>query len=351
MIDYEYINTRLRILELKSISSEDLRELLSRTEGLDAIKEYLKKTSYGIHVSEETGDIVFLLDRALRLHFSETMREILQICKGVGGNLVETILSIWDLYNIKTLLRGKIRAISSEEITTSLMPAGSLREIILIEVYRQPSVQAMVDMLITMGYTFVWPLKQFKYISEAHTIVAETELEKSFYSHALKRIELSHEKDKNKAIAKEVLRLIIDRANLLLVLKGLTGRIPPEEILPYYIRGGRLITIEVFKKMLECKSISECISLIWSEIWRFRWEIYRDTYPHSDISFMVERWLDYEILKYSWRLSRQDPFNISYVIACIWRKVHEIVNLRMIIKGIQYGIPREEIEKSIISCY
>jgi len=346
MIDYEYINTRIRALEVEALSSEDLQEIFRRGT-LEDIRDYLKKTSYGPYIREETRDITLILDEALRLYFTRTMTQILQICKGAGGDLIEIVLSLWDLYNIKTLLRGRVKALPVDVVATSFLPAGSLREFILREAYRQPSIQAMVDMLITMGYTFIWPLKKFRYISDAEMIKIETELDKNFYSHALKRIELSYEKDQNKHIVKDIFRLIIDRINLLLVFKGLMERISPEEMIPYFIRGGKLIPPETFRKMLECRNVSECVAMVGSDIWKLRWERYKENYPYHDVFFIGERWIDHEIFIYSRRVSRRDPFNISSVIACIWGKVFEITNLRIIIKGIQYGVPREEIEDSI----
>ena len=51
------------------------------------------------------------------------------------------------------------------------------------------------------------------------------------------------------------------------------------------------------------------------------------------------------------RLPREDPLNIGLAVSFIWKKINEVINLRTILRSIQFNIPQDETEKLLIITY
>ncbi len=348
MPDYAYINTRIRSMEADLLSERHLRELISFRE-LSGAVTYLKKTIYGIYFPEGLEEsLIGKVDTALRTALSDLMHKMNTLFKGDSRVLIEVLLGRWDIFNIKTLLRGKLNNISAQEVLSATVPAGSLDEGMLREVYKQPSVQAMLDMLLTIGYSYIAPLTKIKYLHEGDLFRGEIALENAFFVNALRRLDASGEKGINIALAEDTIRMLIDRYNLIAAVRMAEDGLRTDEAAGYFIEGGKRITLSVYKRVTRGRDINECISMIGNATLQRRWEGFS---PHSRITsptLLVERWMDYEMLDHAVRLPREDPFHVGLAISHIWKKVNEVINLRIILHGIHYNLPQVEIEELLI---
>lgn len=346
MTDYAYINSRIRSMEAGLLTNVQLKDLLSCRD-LTALSNYLKKTHYGIYLTEGMEDSMMnTIDAGLRVSLSESMQKIMKLYSG-GDNatpLIGILLGRWDLFNIKTLIRGKFHNVHAQEALSATVPAGSLDEAILQEIYKQPSVQTMIDMLITIGHSYVNPLKKIRYRHEGELFKGEVELEKAFFANAHRLLKASDEKGINRTIVEDVITMLIDRYNLITAIKLTEGGIITEEAVAYFIEGGRNIPLSVYRKMMRCRDASECISATGSDMLRIHYERFSAQSRITNPMLLMERWMDHEMLIHTARLPREDLFHIGLVISYIWKKVNEIINLRTIVRGIHYGLPQDEIE-------
>ncbi len=55
--------------------------------------------------------------------------------------LIGAYLMRWDVWNIKSILRGKFSGASDEEIRETLVPAGSMRSDTLNELIKKPDIR------------------------------------------------------------------------------------------------------------------------------------------------------------------------------------------------------------------
>lgn len=330
------------------LSERDLREILSFRE-LSIAVTYLKKTIYGNYFFEDTGEsLIYKIDAALRTSLADSMQKILSLFKGYNGTLVKVLLGRWDVFNIKTLIRGKLNNVHAEEVLSATVPAGSLDEGMLNELYKQPSVQEMLDMFFTIGYSYVLPLIKVRNLYGGNLFKGEVELEKSFFADALRRLKSSKETGLNKAIVGDTLKILIDRYNLIAAIKMAEGGLHLDEAVTYFIEGGSRVSLSIYKKIIKGRDIDECISMIGSTAWKTDWESFSARSRISSSTLLAERWMDYKILTGAVRTPREDPLNIGLIISYIWRKVNEVINLRTILRGIHYNIPQSEIEGLLI---
>ena len=330
------------------LNEEQLREILSFRE-LSAVAGYLKKTIYGFYFSEGVeGPLIYTMDTTLRTSLSVSMKKILSFFKGDDNTLIDVLLSRWDIFNIKTLVRGKLNNIPSDEALSATVPAGSLDEGMLREVYKQPSVQAVLDMLFTLRYTYVSSLIRIRNLNEGNLFKGEVELERAFFKDALSRIKSSRERGLNSAIVEDAIRLLIDRYNLVASIKIAEGGLRSEDATGYFIEGGSLISLDLYKRIVKGRDVSECMSMIDRAVWKMHWNRFSAQSRITNPLLLVERWMDYEILNYGIRLPHEDPLHIGLVISYIWKKTNEVINLRTIVSGIYYNLPQGEVEGLLI---
>ncbi|MBI5096290.1 MAG: V-type ATPase subunit [Nitrospirae bacterium] len=347
MSDYAYIHTRIRFMEGDLLTADQLRRLLSFRE-LSAAVTYLKKTPYRLYFSEGIeGALIDRIDTALRTAISSTIQKIYKIFKGEDILLLEILLGRWDVFNIKTLIRGKLHNVVPQEVLSSTIPAGRLDEGTLKEVYKQPSVQTMVDMLFTIGFTYAAPLRRLEYLQEGDLFKGEIGLERAFFRHLLRRLKAYDKRGINRAMVEDTVERLIDRYNLMAAVKvagsGIQG-IQINEAEAWFIDGGKVIRPELYKKILRGSDLSQSISMIDHATWKSHWDQFYARTRITDPLLRIERWLDYEMLTYAIRLPRKDPFNIGLVISYLWRKINEVMNLRILLRGIHYNLPQGEIE-------
>ena len=277
-----------------------------------------------------------------------SMKKILSFFKGDDNTLIDVLLSRWDIFNIKTLVRGKLNNIPSDEALSATVPAGSLDEGMLREVYKQPSVQAVLDMLFTLRYTYVSSLIRIRNLNEGNLFKGEVELERAFFKDALSRIKSSRERGLNSAIVEDTIRLLIDRYNLVASIKIAEGGLRSEDATGYFIEGGSLISLDLYKRIVKGRDVSECMSMIDRAVWKMHWNRFSAQSRITNPLLLVERWMDYEILNHGIRLPHEDPLHIGLVISYIWKKTNEVINLRTIVRGIYYNLPQGEVEGLLI---
>lgn len=364
MPDYAYINARIRSMEGELLSQEQIRELLSLRE-LSSAVAYLKKTVYTHSLTEGAqGSPINITDNAIRASLSGSMQKVIALFKGDENNLIQILLSRWDLFNIKTLLRGKLNHAASDEVLSATVPAGSLDENMLKEIYKQPSIQALLDMLFTIGYRYVSSVIKFKNLHEGNLLQAEVELERAFFKDILKRIKnndspplcsrggmggsFSSERRTNRAILGDTIQMLIDRYNLIAAVRMANGGLQTDEAVGYFIEGGKMVTLEIFRKMIKDRDVSECMLTIGNDVWKRHYERFTAQSRITNPVLLVERWMDHEVLNYALKLHRSDPLNIGLAISYILRKTNEVINLRTILRGILYNLPQGEIEGLLV---
>ncbi len=125
---YAYTNTRVRVMKSKLIPSEEYSKLLKMS--LDQIARYLQETTYKKEIDElgtqyEGAD---LIEYALNKNLANSFKKVLDFSLKDSRESIKLFLRKYDIWNIKTILRGKQSNESAEEIIQNLVPAGEFSE-------------------------------------------------------------------------------------------------------------------------------------------------------------------------------------------------------------------------------
>ena len=122
---WAYIVARVKVMKRRLIPSEEYKKLLNMS--FDEIVRYLEETEY----KKEIDELAYkysgprLLDYALSLNLGRTYKKIQDVSFGLAKNIITEYLKRWDIWNIITIVRGKLVNVSAEEIEESLVPVGS----------------------------------------------------------------------------------------------------------------------------------------------------------------------------------------------------------------------------------
>jgi V/A-type H+-transporting ATPase subunit C len=146
--DFGYGNARLRARKAGLLGRPEYEALIGKD--VDAMLGALSGTPYGPEVdaalTRHHG--VQRLHEAVRLHLAHVLEEMRSFYKDRARELVDALLSRWDLHNTITLLRGEAIAPHTEDALLHVYPMGALDDALAREVARQNEFAAAVQLLV-----------------------------------------------------------------------------------------------------------------------------------------------------------------------------------------------------------
>ena len=137
--DFVYGNTRLRARKGELLGEREYEALLGRD--LEGILEALAGTAYRAEIEAVlavTGANRRALHEALSRHLARALGELRAFYEGRARELVDLLLSRFDLHNLLALLRGRVRGQPAEQVLANVFPLGALGGAAAQEIARQP---------------------------------------------------------------------------------------------------------------------------------------------------------------------------------------------------------------------
>lgn len=146
--DFTYGNARLRARKAGLLARADYEDLLGKD--LETLVGALSATPYGPEVEAALTRYhgVRRLHEAVRRHLARSLEEMRSFYEGRARELVDLLLSRWDLHNAITLLRGEAVAPHTEDALAYVYPMGALDDALAREIARQNEFAAAVQLLI-----------------------------------------------------------------------------------------------------------------------------------------------------------------------------------------------------------
>src|SRR4030067_1781632 len=191
MTDYSYINARIRGMKGRLFGLSEYEELI-KMHDLPSVVLFLSDSEYGRFIVSAEKAGVNEAEEALRRDISDTFKKIYEIADDKIKRLLGILLGRWDVYNIKTILRGRHINKTPEDIMPLLIATGVFSESLLKELCLQVDVKGIADALITWrspyGYVIQEGIKEYKESDDISSI--ELRLDKFFYTDSLKRLDI-----------------------------------------------------------------------------------------------------------------------------------------------------------------
>ncbi len=325
------------------------------------------------------------IEEGLKEHLSSTYAKVVKV---VGGNkeasrLLNLLLGRWDLHNLRTVIRGKHSEATDEEIKSQLMPVGSLDEVVLTELIKQPNIKACIDLLANWKVPYAKPLQEGyrRYLNTGNLADLEMSVDKFYYEFALSETERRGPlgSPQSVTLVGEFFKREIDFVNIMSALRlvkehlaeelvkrsaseglgdRLTGGVAAagagdkgqsrEGLARYFIEGGRELPVPRLVELAMLPEVEDLVeALRGTSYWQTLNEGLKRFFETGSIS-VLERIMEEGIIKSTVALFRLDPLNFSQIIAYLWAKFNEVVNLRIVLHGKAVGMQDDRIREALV---
>ncbi|WP_048145094.1 V-type ATP synthase subunit C [Methanothrix harundinacea] len=335
-VKYAYITGRVRAMKTKLIPHEMYQRML----GMDIpeITRYLEETQYKEEIDLMAKDHsgAELVEFATFANLAKTYRKLLDVSIDEPQFLILEYLRRWDIWNIKTILRGKFYGASEEEITKYLVPAGELDMEFLEGLVKKERVEEVISAFDGTDYYEALAHYDGQMLSSV-----ENALDKLYYFRMERAV--GGTLSVGGGLLLKYVRKEIDVKNLVTLFRMNKAGIEASVIQDNLIPGGKLH--EELSRMAG-QSYNEFVRGL--EGYPF-WSAISDVAAEGGSVSRIEARLRAYLVRYAWAISNYHPLSILPVLGYIVSKDTEVSNIRKIVRGKEAGLPAELIEEQVVA--
>jgi V/A-type H+-transporting ATPase subunit C len=319
-------------------------EPLMRLDSAGALSEKLKATRYGPFIeaaSSRYADPLEALSSALLSALSGSLGQLWKIAPEGTRPLIKAVLSNWEVFDLKTIVRGLSRGVKREEIKAALIPAGEFDMASLATLLSSKDVFDLVGFLDTWGSPYAAVLRPGLKEYQRNGRIIEMELSADLRTNRLFMESLSAGFFDGR-VMREWLALRTDLRNALTLLKIAGEGYAAEAASGFFIEGGYRLKRPEFTRLAGLKTKEELLAALKDT----GGSVVRSVLETAGAdSALMEEAAEDAIKERLRTLSIVDPLSIALPASYIYMKVREIKNLRLLSRGVAFGIPTEELRR------
>jgi V/A-type H+-transporting ATPase subunit C len=346
--DYGYCNARARGMRSRLLNAAYLDQLMAAAD-LSKVIGLLMDSEYSPELEEQLihGHSTAAVDEALKVNMVRTFRKVMGFVNGEAEFLLATLLGRWDLFNIKTIIRGKHMKLSAEEIEESLFAVGLFSAVDLSALCREQDARAVADTLVTWAVPYSEPLRAAmpEYMRTNDLSLLELALDKYYFEWAAGRLS---GKGPNARLTRKLLGVQTDAINLLTVFRLQKADVEGIDIERFFLPGGLNVSKDLFLALAPLSDVDEVVDRLKRTPYGMQLDPVVINYIEEGSISVFERALEDFVMRKALAAGRGDPLGVGIVIGYLWAKQNEITNLRIIVKGKAVGMPPDRMRKELI---
>jgi V/A-type H+-transporting ATPase subunit C len=334
---YAYGTARVHAMKVKLFPKETYAKLLVMD--LPEIARFIEESEYKAEVDElaRTYSGIDLVEFATHLNLARTFTKLMEMTMGEPHDLIVEYLRRWDIWNIKTILRGKTYGASDEEIVRILVPSGELSREFLQTLVRKPSVEEVIAAL--KGTVYHDLIKDIDYTESSMKV--EDELDKFYYARMVDFVS----RIGGSSLYLTVIKMEIDVANLKTLFRLKNAGISGSRVLEYVIPSGLYLSDKEIETMAEAP-FDEFVALL--SKYRY-WSAISDIVTQrmgslSKIELRLNKYLNEHV----WGISTFNPLTVLPMLGYMLSKDAEVDNIQAIVRGKEAGLPQEIIKDHLV---
>ncbi|HEY5540537.1 MAG TPA: V-type ATPase subunit [Coriobacteriia bacterium] len=346
--DAGYANARLRGMRSRLLPHAFYERLIETPDVAQVVKD-LMETEYGPDLEGKLvhGFTAEVIDEALKDNMIRAYRKVLTFVHPQARKLLSTLLGRWDVFNIKTILRGAHNHVPFDEMKTSFFPAGYLDEDELEALARFDDVRAVVDTMAMWGLVYAVPLRRAypSYAKDNDLAPLELALDLQYAEWASSRL-VGEAIDVE--VSRRILGMQIDTANLVMAFRLLKADVESSKAERYFLEGGRTIRKSLFLELARLSDVDEVLD-------RLKRTPYTEALDEAALRYLenasipvFERALEELLMRTALVAGVRDPHGVGVAISYLYGKQNEITNLRIIVKGKTVGMPADRVREELI---
>lgn len=342
---------RLQALSLNFLSKDYMQNLI-RARDVNEIAKQLTSTWYGPEI-ERAASLYKppeLVEVALNRHLVGFNRLAIETTPFSGRSAIRAYLAKWDIQNIELILSSKSlgKTITETEhflVSSRNFPAGvscgNIPHDEIKIVLSQPNTEAAVNQLVRYGYGTVLMQHLGNYQKTADLGPMMVALQRYYYSVLLEALKFFQG---DEGVIRELIRVEIDKKNILTLLKAKESNLEKEVVIQHLIEGGNIPTPQL-GEMYMVRNVEELLGRI-DTYYKLgdRLEQYKKTKSLIDFEGALDRFISEMYLN---RLKTL-PLSIGTIFYFIMWAERERENIRKIVYGKHYNLPMERISSMLI---
>jgi len=338
--NYPYVTARVRAKKESLLPREEYSKLLVRD--ASEIARALQERTYKAEIDELAAKYrgAELVERATRLHLGNVYEQIHGFATGELAVIIGEYLGRYDVYNVKTVLRGIFSRSTAEHILEDTIPAGNLRHR-LPELARMTSLEDVARALTGTPYgSVILPLVEGRTLT--NLVELENALDHAYYAHLVAF--MPNQTREHKAM-QQWLQNEIDVINLQNLFRLRFAGITEWE--EYFLDGGRQVKRQMAQRIVRGSDEEVLADVGELSVATEVVDATRKALAERDVNPVVTA-LARELVRDASDFSRRAPLSVLPVIDFILSKKVEADNLRAIAYGKQTGLDSETIEGLLI---
>ena len=337
---YPYTYLRTIVMKKNLLTRQDYDKIVKMSPG--EIAKYLEDFEYKKEVDELALEYkgIELLERALVRNLGNKFEKLRRISPHDLRLLISLYLRRYDMYNIKTILRGKFGLLSPEEIRKYLSPLATMGALYFDRLIAQKTTEEVFG-----AVDFIEEKEKRSAVDHFrhHSSLAlmEGALDRHYYSHVFSQLRYLTMEGK---LYKRFLLNEVDVQNIKVMLRLKSEKVPEQAIRDVLLPFGT-IKKEVLEKMLKADRsgiLKELEATDFSEI------VGKHENAQSLSISDLEMDLDRFLLQRSRRLIRQHPMSVDVILGYMFLKDVEVKNLERIAKAKHLGMDESFIERIVV---
>lgn len=344
--NYAYACTRVKSRKNFLLARDTYPRMLVMD--LSEIGRFIGEGQYRKEVDELSSKFsgVDLIETATYLNLARTYRDILNFTQGELREMVAHYLGRWDVWNIKTVMRGKSFGADWEEVSEELVPAGAFDMRFFSSLFSCATLEEMAD-LVRHANPGREPVMARLLGSggKPRQSDIENEMDKEYYTALMRAVPQGNPANR---IFRRYIAAEIDNVNLKTLFKLKFENVALEKVQELMIGGGEELSAAVLGKLAAAENFEAFLAELSStRIFEGIREAAGRVQSAGSLNDVLLA-LDRELAGRAHQFSHLYPLSVLPVIDFLLRKKIEVDNLRTIARGKQSGLPEEEIRGLLV---
>lgn len=338
--NYPYVTARVRAKKALLLPRDTYDRLLQMS--VSEIARILGEGQYSDEMvalaTRYSG--VDLVEAATRNNLAKVFTQIIGFSEGPLKDMIARFLDRWDVWNIKTILRGKFYGATEEEIVEDVVPAGSFPQDFVHSLAAMEEIDEIVDALVDSIYRPVLVGLPAS-LQDARSLAAyEDLLDRVYYESLLASVPPAPEPQR---LFHNFVRMEIDVVNTktLLRVRGLE-QLPDRHI---FIQGGLNFTREQVREMVTLELPALLERLKKAPFYDALAPFLQNEEPQISQGIRaMEKWLMHQAS----RGANLHPLSVLPVLDYLVAKTVEVENIRIIARGKALGLESDVIREMLL---
>lgn len=337
---YGYSNARVKAMKSKLVGRSVLNEIL-KTESIPTILARMLQTDYKDYI-EQIGDVsqrAELVDLALNKSLVANIEKLVRIAPKRDVKIMERIVGVWDMYNIKLILYTKLMNKDFKYLSRYLIETKNFDDLFVKEALGEQDFYATASKLMQIrSYRDEIVAAVDAYRKTSNITEVNAAIDRVFFAGLGDAITAIQKRSPNAA---RLIKFDIEMRNVLTLLRSKKSNVKPADVEGLLISNGITSPAQLIKIYAASNDLRDLIGNVKSFDLKQAMERYQAGRSKQMLLFEIS--MRNSMFKKAISILHNTVLNFGVLISYFYLKEIEVFTLRVYIIGRMHGLTSEEV--------